>query len=336
MTRRDSHAASSRRMSNLRGVVLFTAFAAIAVGVGWFFVARGGSSLTPNAERSPELTPEVIRTARFVDMDDGGQDQAERKAKIEAQEADWASSEFLPAKSPISTLVAAWRPSVHDVENVLTAAQRDALLHKLAQYVRVRAESSPAAYFELAEHEPNLAWHEADAPYWESSKRSFRDRLGWLYENYGGGESDPDATTPELLRDLWPVMMGKHGQRIAEVGVGEQGAAIIIMRSRLPATAVNGGFSEPYASFHGLDVHRWVGDAVTMARPFRVPTKTSSDILEDRGIVTLAAAHVLVRLAISEDHLFSWGVYFFLDPDTGDWRAEAMDRSGARNGQFIF
>jgi len=266
----------------------------------------------------------------------GGARASELNAEIDAQEADWNSSEFLPATSPISTLVSAWRPSVRDFENVLTPAQRDALLRKLAEYVRVRAQETPDAYFELAEQEPNLKWHDPEAPYRRASDAPFRERLTWLFNTYGDGEPDPDADTPQLLRDLWRPMMGKYGQRIAEVGVGERGAAIIIMRSRVPLLAANGGFSDPYASQHGLDISRWDGFATGRARPFRVPERTSDDVLEERGIVTLAGAHVLVRLAISDEHLFKWGVYFFLDPETGEWRAEAMDRSGARYWQVIF
>ncbi|RMH30082.1 MAG: hypothetical protein D6693_01265 [Planctomycetota bacterium] len=234
-------------------------------------------------------------------------------------------------------MVKAWQPSIHDPDQVLTPAQRDALLTKLAEYVRVRSLSTPDAYFSLAAREPNLVWHKPDAPYIEGhDQRPFREAIGWLYEYYGEGPVDPDADTPKLLRDLWPSMMGTYGQRIAEVGVGERGAAIIVMRSRLPQRSTNGGFAEPYASQHGLTVDRWIGYGTSWARPFRTPVRTSDDVLEERGIVTLAAAHIIVRLASSPDHLFVWGVYCFLDPETDQWQVELMDKSGSRNWQVVF
>jgi len=283
-----------------------------------------------------ELTPDVIRTARFIDMDPSIRNRATRAQEIEEEESAWASSAFLPATYPAAALVEAWQDSVHDPDQILTSSQRHALLTKLAEYARVRALPTPDAYFILADREPNLIWHDPETPYKAGDTTPFRKKLEWLYENYGDGPVDSAADTPQLLRDLWPSMMGKYGQRIAEIGVGPRGAAIIIMRSRLPQRSTNGGFAEPYASLHGLTVDRWVGYGVSWARPFRIPVRTSDDVLEERGIVTLVAAHIIVRLASAPDHLFVWGVYGFLDPETNEWQVELMDKSGSRNWQVVF
>lgn len=312
---------------------------AAVAGVIWF----SSQSAQPNEAvaftgepKYTELTPQIVRTARFIDMGIGGALAAQRNAEVDEQEADWAASEFLPATAPLSTLVAAWQSSVRDPERVLTRAQRESLLRKIAEYTNVRAQTTPDAYFELAAREPNLIWHDPTGPYNHLDSTPFREKLSWLYENYGDGPVDPNADTPQLLRDIWRPMMDTYGQRIAEVGVGERGAAIIIMRTRLPVSVLNGGFVEPYASQHGLQLERWVGYATSWARPFRVPVRTSDDVLDQHGIVTIAAAHIVVRLALGKEHLSIWPIVFYFDPDAEAWRAELMGRTGARNWQIVF
>lgn len=282
------------------------------------------------------ITPNVIREARFIDMDVGGERAAELNARYDAIEADWASATFIPATSPVSAIAAALQASVYDVDGVLTPAQRESLLTKIAEYISVRAQTTPDAYFELAAREPNLAWHDPTAPYSDVVSKPFREQLSWLYENYGDGPVDPQADTPKLLRDIWRPMMDTHGQRIAEVGYGERGAAIIVMRSRLPAHTTNLGFSDLYATRHGQAFERWDGYANSQARPFRVPVSISDDVLNKHGVVTLAAAHIITRLALSDEHIFVWQLLFHLDPETQEWRCEIMGKSGSRNWQVVF
>lgn len=283
-----------------------------------------------------DLTPEIIRTARFIDMNVGGSDASALNAKYDAVEADWASATFLPATSPVSAIASSLQASVYDVDNVLTPAQRESLLTKIAEYVSVRAQTTPNAYFELAAREPNLVWHDPTAPYTNFDKVPFREKLSWLYENYGDGPVDPTADTPKLLRDIWRPMMDTYGQRIAEVGYGERGAAIFVMRSRLPARTTNMGFADLYSTRHGQTIERWDNYAGSFARPFRVPVSTSDDILEEHGVVTLAAAHIVVRLALSDEHIFVLRLLFHLDPDTQQWRCETVSKAGSRNWQVVF
>ncbi len=297
------------------------------------------SNVAPMPDPKPKyaiITPDVIRDARFIDMDVGGERAAELNARYDAVEADWASATFIPATSPASAIASALQASVYDVDDVLTPAQRESLLTKIAEYVSVRAQTTPDAYFELAAREPNLAWHDPTAPYSDVVSKPFRDQLSWLYENYGDGPVDPAADTPKLLRDIWRPMMDTHGQRIAEVGYGGRGAAIIVMRSRLPARTTNLGFADLYSSRHGQPIERWDGYANSLARPFRVPVSTSDDVLNKHGVVTLAAAHIITRLALSDEHIFVWQLLFHLDPETQEWRCEIMGKSGSRNWQVVF
>lgn len=283
-----------------------------------------------------EITTEVVRTARVFDTYLGGEVAAEIAARYDPVEAGWASATFVPATSPISAIASALQSSVYDMDNVLTPAQREALLTKIAEYTHVRAQTTPDAYFELAAREPNLVWHDPETAYNLSSSKPLREHVAWIYKNYSDMPMDPAADTPKLLRDLWRPMMDTYGQRIAEVGYGERGAAIFIMRSHVPMFATKYGFADIYAQRHGQKGERWESERATYARPFRVPVQTNEDILKRDGVVLIAAAHIVTRLALSDEHIFVWQLFFYLDPDTNEWQCDSMGWTGTRNWQVMF
>ncbi len=310
-----------------------------AANAGGVVISSGPQQSNPDRSKPlidpKNLTPEITRTRRVLDYAYPVEAAERLMPRIIEIESDWATSQFVSASTPIEHFAQHWQDSIHDPDNALTSSQRAALTVAVAEQIAPRAARTPELFITQHEQQDNLIWRDPDQPIPGTGDRTFRQSLEWTFREYET-PLDPGAGAQSLLESLWDPMMNKFGQRITEVGVGPRGAAIIVMRSSLPAQALNGGFSDLYASRHDLDYKRWRGVAAAKGIAFSDTILTGDDLLNELDTVTRASAHIVVRTAAGDDRIFILRMDFFHDPESEQWRIERAGSSGSYTWGLVF
>lgn len=265
-------------------------------------------------------------------LDDGMIEALHEPARQEhlQREGDWTSVEFAELSDPGGSsagegasaanrqaLATAWSSRIDDPRGLLSAEMREALLSTLAEHAAARSHASPEPYLKLAERE-------GDRYRWLRDREEFAAN-GLITSYEFTFDEPPETLDPEaMLRRLWERWAGEKGHRFRRVGVGADGALVLVRRVRTayPPDDLRNAAGEAH------DGDYWYGPAGADARIFRVPERSLREALQGRASVVHASCHVITETASGA--LMNWRSDWYWDPDEEAWLCEVMGFTGGR------
>lgn len=218
-----------------------------------------------------------------------------------------ARLEYIPADDP-HAVAEALRGGLRDPHAVLNPQATEALFRDLGAHLAARAAPDPSAYMALADRE-KTRWigPEDSDDLW---------RLPAVYHEQITGRTLRRTEAREALRTALEFAWERDGMRITRLGVGEWGTAVYVGRTRERNSALVVSFPTPE-----LDAY-WDHTSTVATARYRVPVRSSADILRDNGSITYA---IVVTVAESARGIrYPLVSRWYWDPQLGVWHCSSM------------
>lgn len=293
----------SRRFTLILGAgVLLIA----ALGAGWFVSREGGQEGGVRGSTGKK-EPAFWRTARGYAASGEDPENISQWAREEnLRDEQWArEAEFMPISAGAQAMASQWLRIVRDPDDLLTPAQERTFVEKLVDHARVRAESTPDDYIALIEGDPMHVWSGPEEVRGNGQVVGFFKV--WLERAV-----DPNKSTIDLVRDVWSGLV-EHGLTFRDVGVGEKGAAILVVNARVPSQVQSLG----YSGKDTVDIKYWRARLNRMGMPFSRATRTLGEALAEHPSAPVVFVHIIVRM--NDERIVNWMSVWFLDPETNQW-----------------
>jgi len=272
----------------------------------------------------------LFREAYDYEMDGESLDDLgeERRARV-LRDQQWArKAEFVPIAAGPYTIAEALAPSLIDPSGLVDERVERALLDTIAEHLWVRSRDTPDEYIALVEADPKLEWNEPDPD--ASDRVELRRRnaqVGVFYTYYLDDTLDPALSSRnEILPRVWAALR-RYDHLIDAVGVGEDGARLLITRALAPA--------ELHAYFDGKHAPEnpmyWYSDGARFGMELARPVRDSTTVLNNEPSVIIAQTLIIVRLR--DGRLGDLVCLWRFDPDTERW---ALDDMNVSSGKTVF
>jgi len=324
----------SQRNGRARRIMIAAGFAAFLVAAIVTVVAvKNGGSSDAGSTSGTEIDPRVFRTAYVYERSGVSLDEVDEEYRsLALRDQQWErEGQFLPISSGVDSLAAAWRASLRDPSGVLTEAQTTALVRKIAEHARARAQRTPDAYVALVESDPHLEWNETDPV--EPERLDTRRKnlhVGVFYRLFLEQPYDPEKDLRAMLDEVWDGL-DRYDHLFDEVGVGERGVEILALNARAPGELRLFGMTGKHTL---RDPDYWKTVAGRYGMQFVRPVRTGEELLAERPSLTIAFAHVLVRM--KDGRLLDWKTRWHIDPDSGAWALDVAQASACKTAMTVW